>query len=98
MPRSERFGIGGKIDVLLLDVAELLRFASFSRTDEKVPLLGRAIVKIDSLRFFVQLAWETKLIPDKQFEELAILIEEIGRMTGGWHKGLLSKAPLNKER
>ena len=93
MAREERFGIGGKIDTLLLDTLDLLRAAMFAQMREKVEFLGMTITKIDSVRFFVQIAWENKLIPSKQFEELGILIEKAGRMVGGWRKGLLSKTP-----
>ena len=40
---------------------------------------------------FLQLAWEGKLIPSKQYEVLAVLIEEVGRMAGGWIRGLRAK-------
>jgi hypothetical protein len=93
MVRDERFGIGARIDALLLDVLETLRKASFVDTASKPALLGAAIGIADSLRFFLQIAWENKLIPNKQYEELAGAVEEIGRMTGGWRKGVLSKTP-----
>lgn len=96
MGRDERFGIGARIDTLLLDLLEALRKASFVDTASKPGLLGTAIGIADSLRFFLQIAWENRLIPNKQYEELARAVEEIGRMTGGWRKGVLSKTPLKQ--
>ena len=93
MARDERFGIGAKIDALLLDLLEVLRKASFVDTASKPALLGTGINTADSLRFFLQIAWESRLIPNKQYEDLASAVEEIGRMTGGWRKGILSKTP-----
>ncbi len=93
MVREERFGIGSRIDDLLLDLLESLRKASYMETANKPLALGNAIGILDSLRFFLQLSWEAKLIANKQYAELAISVEEIGRMTGGWRKGLLSKTP-----
>jgi hypothetical protein len=93
MVREERFGIGARIDTLLLDLLEALRRASYIDTANKPTILGTAVGILDSLRFFLQLAWEAKLIGNKSYEELAIAVEEIGRMTGGWRKGLLSKTP-----
>ncbi|HEX8946982.1 MAG TPA: four helix bundle protein [Candidatus Paceibacterota bacterium] len=96
MARDERFGIGGRIDALLLDLLETLRKASFANATSKLSLLGSALSTEDSLRFFLQIAWESKLIPNKHYEELAAAVEEIGRMTGGWRKGLLAKTPPKK--
>ena len=93
MGRDERFGIGSKIDTLLLDLLETLRVATYASGRDKLPLLTRAVGITDSLRFFVQIAWEAKLIPNKQFEEIGTRIEEAGRMIGGWRKGLLAKTP-----
>ena len=93
MARDERFGIGSRIDSLLLDLLEMLRKASYMDTANKPAVLGSAIGILDSLRFFLQIAWESKLIPQKQYAELAGNVEEIGRMTGGWRKGILAKTP-----
>lgn len=96
MGRDERFGIGSKIDTLLIDLLEALRVATYAGPRDKLPLLIRAIGITDSLRFFVQVAWEAKLIANKHFEEMSVSIEEIGRMIGGWRKGMLAKTPPNR--
>ncbi|MBI4067918.1 four helix bundle protein [Candidatus Kaiserbacteria bacterium] len=93
MARDERFGIGNRIDVLLLDLLEDLRTAGYARANEKPTVLARALHALDSIRFFLQIAWESKLIANKQYENLAVRIEEIGKMTGGWRKGILAKTP-----
>lgn len=93
MSREERFGIGSKIDGLLLELLETLRKADYANVNSRVSILGESIGKTDSVRFFLQIAWETKLIPNKQFETLAPLVEEAGRMIGGWRKGLVAKTP-----
>ena len=91
MPRTERFGIGLRIDTLFLDLLELLRKATYANITHKIPLLEDALLKTDSLRFFLQISWETKILPNDQFVNLGKEIEEIGKMTGGWKKGLLTK-------
>jgi hypothetical protein len=45
------------------------------------------------LKFFAQVAWESKLIPDDKYLDLSKRLGEIGRMLGGWKKGLQSKTP-----
>jgi hypothetical protein len=96
-PKSERFSLGQKIDQLFIALMETLRKASFSQINSKVSLLGEALLNIDSLRFFVQLCWELKLIPNNQFSFIGKDIENIGKMVGGWRKGLITKTSANAE-
>lgn len=91
MPRTERFGIGTRLDSTFLEVLEALRRATYIKKEEKIPFLEYAINKTDSLQFFLQLAWEIKLIPNEKYIQLAKEIEEIGRMVGGWRKGIQKK-------
>lgn len=93
MARSERFGIGDRIDSLWLDLLDTLRKAAFATPIEKISSLDEALRRIDSVRFFLQIAWESKLMSQSHFISLAKDIEEIGRMVGGWKKGLLAKNP-----
>ena len=96
MTREERFGIGNRIDALLLDLLETLRRAGYLTATAKINALQHALGITDSIRFFLQIAWESKLIKTKHYENLAIGIEEIGRMTNGWRKGVVSKTPPEK--
>lgn len=93
MPREERFGVGSKIDFLFLETFEILRRATYASGKAKTDLLQQAIENIDSLRFFVQLAWELSLLTNTRYGTLGEGVENIGRMVGGWRKGLLSKTP-----
>jgi hypothetical protein len=89
--RTARFGIGNKIDELFLDLLELLRKTAYTPINKKLILLEMASDKIDSLRFFFQLLWEAKLVSNKQYISLGAEIENIGRIIGGWKRGLISK-------
>lgn len=91
MPRTEQFGIGGKVDSLWLELLETVRLALYSKPHEKVVLLEKAILKTDSLRFFLQLCWESGLIANSKFETVGKQVEEVGRMLGGWKKGIITK-------
>lgn len=92
-PKIARFGIGQKIEQSFLSVLELTFTASYLPPEQKVILLGKTISRLDILKFFTQLAWEDKLIPTNKYAELSQKLEEIGRMLGGWKKGLQSKTP-----
>lgn len=91
LPKCERYGLGQKIDLLFIDLLDLSQKASFSPLELKISLLVDSLSRIDSLRFFIQFCWELKLIPNKQFTQIGQEIEEIGRMVGGWRKGLITK-------
>ncbi|MFH1909697.1 MAG: four helix bundle protein [bacterium] len=95
LPKCERFGLGQKVDLLFIDLLDLMQKASFSPIETKISLLGDSLSKVDSLRFFIQFCWELKLIPSKQFTLIGQEIEEIGRMVGGWRKGLITKTSAN---
>jgi hypothetical protein len=96
MPKTEQLGIGSKIDFLFLELLDLTRKAVYAPIDLKIKLLEKIIEIIDSLRFFFQILWETRLISDKQFILLGKDMEEIGKMAGGWKKGLLNKTSATK--
>ena len=98
-PRVERLGLGHKIESVFLDILELSFSCIYLPPDPKILLLGKTIAKLDTLKFFCQLAWESKLIPTDKYSELSEKLEEVGRMLGGWRKGLQSppvKTTLNK--
>ena len=90
-PRIERLGIGNKIEQSFLIVLELTFLLSYSPFSQKIVLIDRAISKLDVVKFFTQLAGEVKVIPTKQYSELSIKLEKIGRQLGGWKKGLQTK-------
>jgi len=92
-PKTERFGIGQKIEQSFLAVLELTFTAAYLPPEQKIILLRKTISRLDVLKFFTQLAWESKFIQDGKYLELSKRLEEIGRMLGGWRKGLQSKTP-----
>ena len=94
MPKIERFGIGQKIDLVFLDILELTYTTSYLPPEQKIIGLGKTISRLDILKFFIQIAWENKLIHTNKYAELSQKLDEIGRMLGGWRKGLLQKKTL----
>ena len=98
MARSERFGIGDRIDVLWLDLLDSLRKAAYASTNQKLSALEEATRAVDAVRFFIQIAWESGLMAQSHFILLAKDIEEIGRMVGGWRRGIIAKTPPRLQR
>jgi len=90
-PKVERLGLGQKIEQTFLETLELTFCLSYLSPEHKLPMLNKAITKLDILKFFTQIAWETKLIPTNKYSELLEKLATIGRQFGGWKKGLQIK-------
>jgi hypothetical protein len=95
-PKIERLGVGQKIEQSFLMVLEYTFIAAYQPPEQKIIILDRTVSKLDVLKFFLQIAWENKLLPTKQYADLSEKLEEIGRMLGGWKKGLETKLPPDR--
>ena len=80
--------IGNKIDFLFLDVIESIIKAGYSDKLEKEIFLKRASVKMDLLKFFLQVAWEIKSLDNKKYINISEKLNEIGKMLGGWIRSI----------
>lgn len=83
-PRGQKFLLGDRIETMLLDILELLIEANYSRARTEV--LSRVNLKLDKLRFLMRISKDLHYIDLKAFEHQARLVDEIGRMVGGWFK------------
>jgi len=87
-PKDSRYTIGAKIDSQFLETIEFILRAGYSDKLEKMISLKRASVKLDLLKFFLQIAWEIKSLDSKKYIKLSEKLNEIGKMLGGWIKSL----------
>lgn len=92
-PRVERCGIGYKTDLHFIEFLEHVYRTSFLVIDKKVLGINLCISKLDIIKFLLQTSWELKLIPTEKYSIISGQLEEIGRMLGGWKKGIESKLP-----
>jgi hypothetical protein len=86
LPRLTRYSLGEKINDLFIEVSELILTASYTAKDQKGPVIQRASVRLDTLKFFLQIGWELKALDNKKFAELSQPLVEVGKMLGGWQK------------
>jgi len=82
LPRDLKFVLGDRILATAYDVLDALVEARY--TKDRRPLLSRANVLLERLRFQVRLCMEERLISTRQYEYVARLADEVGRMVGGW--------------
>ena len=96
MAKNARYTIGERIENKLLDLLELSYIAYFTAKDKKSEKISECILITDSLKFLVSIAWEGKLISSKHCEDMALKLDEIGKMLGGWKKSLDNPEKKNR--
>lgn len=93
MPKAARYTMGARIENKFLDLLETAYLAYFSEKDKKPEKIAECIFITDILKFLISTAWEGKFISHKHFEDIAVKLDEIGKMLWGWKKSL-DKSPL----
>lgn len=91
MPKKSRYTLGDKIDSRFIQVLEFLYVASYQGQAEKMPTLQKALSGIDTLKFLLRIAWELHILDNKKYEIISLGLDEAGRQTGGWLRGLQTK-------
>lgn len=84
--KQDRFTIYEKSESVIIETIECLLEASFLHGKSKVAILEKGSIKLNTLRFFVRLMKDTKSFDNKKYITLQEMIDEIGRMLGGWIK------------
>jgi len=88
IPRSSRYTLGDRIENKFIDLLETTYRAYFASTEHKIHHIIKAIAILDILKFLLQIAWEGKIIGNGKYSELGNMLLEIGKMLGGWKKGI----------
>ncbi len=96
--KGARYTIGARIENKFLDLLELSYVAYFTEKEKKAEKIAECIFVLDTLKFLVAVAWEGKLVTNKQCEDVARKLEESGKMFYGWKKGLENPDKKNRDR
>ncbi len=88
LPQVNRYTLGNKIDKLFIEIIEYIATAFFLSKGEKLPYMRLAIRKLDTLKILLLVLWETQSIETRKYIALSLLLDEIGKMLGGWHNKL----------
>lgn len=86
LPRDLKFVLGDRMLTTTYDIFDILIEAKYSHM--KKELLHQANLLLERLRFQVRLCSEERLISIHQYEYIAEMINEVGRMVGGWAKSV----------
>jgi len=85
-PTISKYTLGEKIDGLFIELAELIFIARYANKKTKISYLKKSSLKINLLKFFLQVSWEIRALDNKKYIALSKNINEISNMIGGWIK------------
>jgi len=86
--KADRYTLWQRAENLILDVIEGILFASQLPKAKKLPHLEQVSMKLNMLRIFLRLTKDTKILDLKKCLLLQEIVDEIGRMLGGWMKSV----------
>ena len=87
-PKNQRFLLARRIEDAVLDLYEKLNQAALAKEKQGGPALHAADAVLANLKLYNRLAKDLKLLAFNQYEYLAIKLDEIGRLLGGWRRRL----------
>lgn len=96
IPKGSRYTIGVRIEERWLDLLELTYATYFSEKLGKEEKITKCILVLDTLKFLISVGWEGKLVSHKHYEDLAVNLNEVGKMLGGWRKSLSNPDKKNR--
>jgi hypothetical protein len=83
-PKSQRFVLAQRVQDAALDVHELLIAAGKTARAERRRNLLQTDIRLEQLRLHWRLCRTLELVAPGRYEHGARLIDEVGRLLGGW--------------
>lgn len=90
-PREQRFVLARHVQDIVLRFQEYLIEAGTlpqKNRQGKLACLNKADVELTKLRFHLRLCRDLKLLDPSQHRHVSRMVDEIGRLLGGWFKAL----------
>lgn len=84
--RAHRFTVGDRLANQSLDLLETLAAAAYASAAHRATLLEQANQRINGLRYILRLAKDLQLLNTESYGHGAELLDELGRMLGGWRR------------
>ena len=85
-PRAHRHSFTQRLLDAAFDLRERLEEANLRQGDGRRERLHAADEALARVRLYLRLAWKWKWYTDDQFQHVAKLVAEIGRLLGGWQR------------
>ncbi|MBI2327070.1 diversity-generating retroelement protein Avd [Candidatus Curtissbacteria bacterium] len=91
-PKTKRYTLGQRLDSLTLDIFELL--FSVPNSKNKLEVLLQISIKLDLIKILLRLSKDTQAIKNNKYLELQAVLQEIGKMLGGWIRSTKQSFPI----
>jgi len=83
-PKAQRYLVVQRLGDSALDFQEALSQANAHRGEQRLGYLRVADGHLTTLRLYLRLAYQWAWLTSGQYEHVSKLVEEIGRLLGGW--------------
>lgn len=90
-PKAQRYLVVQRLGDSALDFQEALFHANAQRGEQRLAHLRAADGYLTTLRLYLRLAFQWAWLDAGQYEHVSQMVEEIGRLLGGWIKQSQSK-------
>lgn len=87
-PRTQKFVLADRIQQQLTDILMLFIEGYYAKTNAKRPILEKANLELEKLRYLIRLAKDLRCMDLRRYEFIQEKINAIGSQTGGWLKSL----------
>jgi len=92
-PKNQRFLLARRMEDAALDLHRALHRAARARDSERARReLYEADANVADLKTYDRLSMDLKLLSFPQYEYLGGMLEEIGKLIGGWLKSVSSRS------
>jgi hypothetical protein len=83
-PKQDKYSLGEKCNLILIEI--LGHLLETGRLDglEKLSCLEKISVKLNLFRVYIRLAKDIRALENKKYVSIQEMVDEIGRMLGGW--------------
>lgn len=85
-PKSQRFIVTKRLTDAALNFQEAIFRANSQRGELRLTYLRDADGYLQTLRLYLRLVFQWRWLVPGQFEHVSAMVEEIGRLLGGWLK------------
>jgi four helix bundle protein len=85
-PKEQRFVLAARVNTAAFNFYEAITAASLSK--KKAEYLEQADVELQKLRLYLRLSHRLQFLSNAQYKHVFELVEEVGRLLGGWSKKL----------